>query len=78
VAAGKRTQLATAEVDTGTGKWATMSIKMVGDRIECSINGKKYLQATDSTFDRAGAVGLWTKADAKTYFDGLKVRPAGK
>jgi hypothetical protein len=47
---------------------------MAGDRIACYLDGKKYLEARDATFARAGKVGLWTKADAQTHFDDLRVR----
>jgi Domain of Unknown Function (DUF1080) len=73
VVAGKRTQLESkADLKAAAGQWHTLSIKMAGDRIECSLNGVKYLEATDGTFAKAGAVGLWTKADAQTYFDDFK------
>jgi hypothetical protein len=29
----------------------------------------------DSTFPDAGSVGVWTKADSVTEFDGLSVEP---
>jgi hypothetical protein len=32
------------------------------------------LEVRDSTFTDAGKVGLWSKADARTWFDDLKVR----
>jgi hypothetical protein len=34
------------------------------------------LDTRDSTFSDAGKVGLWTKADSVTAFDGLTVAPA--
>jgi hypothetical protein len=37
------------------------------------LDGKPYLQATDSTFAQPGKIGLWTKADAVTHFDELTV-----
>ena len=74
VVAGKRLQLAAKEeLVVKAGEWHTLAIKMTGDQIECSLDGKKYLEAKDATFDKAGKVGLWTKADAQTYFDDLKV-----
>ena len=48
--------------------------RMTGKQIACYLDGKKYLEATDDTFTRAGKIGLWTKADAQTWFDELKVR----
>lgn len=74
VVAGKRSaEFQDAEVKVPAGEWHTLSIKMVGDKIECSVDGKKYLDATDATFTKAGKVGLWTKADAQTSFDNFRV-----
>lgn len=79
VKGGKRTQLATKEdIGTPRGRWFTVSVRHVGDRIECSLDGKKLLEATDATFPEAGKVGVWTKADAVTHFDRLRFTPAGK
>lgn len=78
VVAGKRTQLATKEqLKALTNEWHKLSVKMVGNKIECSFNGKKYLEAKDDTFDTAGKVGLWTKADAQTYFDQFVIAQTG-
>ncbi|MSP20593.1 MAG: DUF1080 domain-containing protein [Alphaproteobacteria bacterium] len=72
---GRRTQLATAEnLPIGTGEWFTMRIVQRGDHIEGYINGQKVLDARDRTFAEAGAIGLWTKADATTSFDDLVVK----
>ena len=48
-------------------------MECVGDRIICSYDGKKKIEATDDTFEDAGKVGLWTKADSVTYFDDLRI-----
>ena len=53
--------------------WHTLRVTMTGDRIECYYDGKKYLDVRDATFKDAGRIGLWTKADAQTRFDDLKV-----
>jgi hypothetical protein len=44
---------------------------MEGDHIECYYDGKKYLEAKDTTFPEAGKIGLWSKADAQSQFDDL-------
>jgi len=72
IVAGKRTQLKSAEVELAKG-WHTLRVTMQGDAIECYIDGKKCLEAKDATLADAGAVGLWTKADAQTHFDDLTV-----
>jgi len=51
---------------------------MVGEQIECLLDGKKLIEATDGTITKAGRVGLWTKADAQTSFDDFRVRDLGK
>ncbi len=67
---GKRTQLATAEdIKAPAGEWHTLEIEHVGNRIECELDGKVILTATDDSIKKPGKVGLWTKADAHTYFD---------
>lgn len=71
---GKRTQLASVDVEAEAGKWHTLGVTMKRDAIICSLNGKKYLEAHDGSFSDAGKVGLWTKADARTYFDDFQAR----
>src|SRR6266568_5069345 len=77
VVGGKRTQIAgKEELKVPTGEWHTLKIEMAGDRIECYLDGKKEIEFKDSTITKEGKVGLWSKADAQTYFDAFKV--AGK
>jgi hypothetical protein len=71
---GKRTQFASAEAKVPLGEWHTMKIEHKGDHIECYLDGKKYFDVRDSTFNDAGKVGLWSKADAQSYFDDLKIK----
>src|SRR5947209_7904282 len=53
VVAGKRIQLATQEELTSpAGAWHTLKVTMKGDQIECSLNGKQYLEAKDMTFTK--------------------------
>jgi hypothetical protein len=74
VVAGKRAkEFQSADVKVKAGEWHTLKVTMKGDHIECSLDGKKYLDVKDDTFKEAGKVGLWTKADAQTSFDDFKV-----
>jgi hypothetical protein len=70
---GKRKQLVSVDSDIKQAEWFTMAIEAKGNRITCSLNGKKLIDSTDDTFQLAGLIGLWTKADAITYFDDLKI-----
>jgi iron(III) transport system substrate-binding protein len=70
---GVRKQLESAKIETEAGRWYTIRVTMTGPHIACHLDGKKLLEADDSTFPDAGMVGLWTKADAVTSFDDLTV-----
>jgi hypothetical protein len=71
---GKRSQFATQEdLKAPLGEWHRLKIKHKGDHIECFLDDKKYLDVKDETFKDAGKIGLWSKADAQSYFDDLKV-----
>jgi hypothetical protein len=70
---GNRIQMESARVTINTGEWYSLKVTMKGDKIKCYFNGKPELETTDSTFKKAGKVGLWTKSDAVTYFDDFKV-----
>jgi cyclophilin family peptidyl-prolyl cis-trans isomerase len=71
VKAGKRTQLGSAEVSSDAKEWHRIRIDHIGTRIAASFDGKTVFTLEDSTFADAGRIGLWTKADAGTWFDDL-------
>ena len=77
VVAGKREQLATANVKVPSNEWHTLGLRAQGERFTISFKGKELYSATDKTFAAAGSVALWTKADSVTRFDKLdiNVRP---
>ena len=67
---GKRTLIQNVDI-THTDGWHTLRVTMNGDQITCYYDGKKYLEAKDSTLPDAGKIGLWSKADAQSQFDDL-------
>lgn len=67
---GQRTLFANADIPHGDG-WSTLRVTMKGDRITCYLDGNKVLEHQDSTFPDAGLIGVWSKADARSYFDDL-------
>jgi hypothetical protein len=71
---GKREQLASADVALDPAGWHKLAVRMRGERIECELDGRLQLQASDATFAGAGRIGLWTKADARTAFDDLALK----
>jgi hypothetical protein len=70
VVGGKRTLLDSVDIKHTDG-WHTIRVTMRGDRIDCYYDGKRYLDANDTTLTDAGRIGLWSKSDARTYFDDL-------
>jgi hypothetical protein len=56
-----------------SGQWSTLRVVAVGPRFDVYLNGGKLFEVEDTTFSRAGKVGVWTKADSVTHFDDLAV-----
>ncbi len=69
---GDRKQLKSARVEIPSGQWHTIKIENEGNHIKCWYNGDLLLDVKDDTF-KEGKVGVWTKADAVTYFDDIEV-----
>jgi hypothetical protein len=72
---GRRMQLKSANAKVPANVWHTLALKAEGDRFTISFDGKQLYTVTDGTFDKAGRVGLWTKADSVTRFDRLEITP---
>jgi len=71
---GRRRELAgVGDLDIGAGRWFTIRVVHVGAHITGWLDDKKLLEVDDSHFPDAGGVGVWTKADAATWFDDLRI-----
>ncbi len=67
---GDRSSIYSAKVGgQNTGEWQTVRVRAEGNRIRAWWNDREVMDFIDDTFGGAGQVGLWTKADAITYFD---------
>jgi hypothetical protein len=53
-------------------QWSELRMVAVGKLFTVYLGGEKLYDVEDETFKEAGKIGLWTKADAVTYFDDLK------
>jgi len=71
---GHRRELASASIALSAG-WHEMTITQIGDSFQGALDGQILLEHSDDTFAKAGGVGLWTKADAVTYFTDFQVTP---
>jgi hypothetical protein len=79
VVKGKRTLLGKpVQVAEPAGTWHTIQIMHVGTHIECYLSGKKLIELDDGSLTEPGMIGLWTKADAVTSFDGVTAVAAKK
>ena len=56
-------------------QWHTLRVLTNGCRIQVYFDDKQVFDLCDQTFS-TGRVGLWTKSDAVTYFDDLKLQIA--
>jgi len=61
------------KADVPHRQWNELRVLVKGKLIEVFLNDRKLFDVEDDTFQTAGRVGLWTKADAVTQFDDLTV-----
>jgi hypothetical protein len=73
IEAGKRTELASANLKVTPNQWHNLKFEMQGILLNVSYDRKEIIKAVDSTFRQPGKIGLWTKADSVTYFDNLTI-----
>lgn len=73
VVRGRRSMITGVRLKVDPGKWHKIMVKTKGKRIRVYFDGRLYLEAEDSTFSGPGRVGLWTKADAASFFDDFQV-----
>ncbi len=57
----------------GSG-WNSLGLKVIDDVFTVYLNDKQIFQVKDQTFTGEGKVGLWTKADAVSYFDDFQIK----
>lgn len=53
--------------------WHTIKLDIKSNLFTVYMDNVELFKVEDSTFPNAGKVGLWTKADAVTYFDDFKI-----
>lgn len=73
VVRGVRRQIAGVNVPVLTGKVQQLGVRIEGDAIKVSFDGRSLINVNDRTIQGSGAVGLWTKADSLTAFYELTV-----
>ena len=53
------------------GAWHVLRVEFSGAHIAVSLDRTRYIELEDTHIVGSGAVGLWTKADSVTAFDGF-------
>jgi hypothetical protein len=51
-----------------------LRVEHKGDTVKVYLDDEVLIVEKDRHFREAGKVGLWTKADAQTYFDDFLIR----
>jgi hypothetical protein len=70
---GRRSSLKDGPAKVASGQWQELRVEARGETLRGFLNGAPVVEARDTTFKNAGAVGLWTKADSQTCFDNVEV-----
>ena len=70
---GRRITIRYVDVPVAKNQWHTLRVEFRGGHMRVTLDGKVYIDADDDHIAGAGAVGVWTKADAQSRFAGLTV-----
>ncbi|MEM7152233.1 MAG: hypothetical protein AAF799_05290 [Myxococcota bacterium] len=73
VQSGSRSALGKVELDLDPAAWHSLRVVSEGAVMQLFIDDEPVLRVEDDTHKKPGQVGLWTKADAATWFDDLSV-----
>ena len=68
---GRRITIKYADAPVAKAQWHVLRVEFGGTRIAVALDGKRYIELDDAHIAGAGAVGVWTKADSVTVFDGF-------
>jgi hypothetical protein len=68
---GKRNTLKYVDAPVPGNVWHALRVEFAAKRIRVIFDGKPYIELDDAHIGGAGAVGVWTKADSVTVFDGF-------
>jgi hypothetical protein len=66
---GVRKELHRVPLKVTPNQWHTLRVNFYGSHITVTFDGQKAMDWDDDTFTKAGAAGVWTKADSVMLFD---------
>jgi hypothetical protein len=66
---GRRNTIKYVDAAVARNEWHVLRVEFAGAQIRVLLDGKQYIELSDSHSSGRGAVGVWTKADSVTAFD---------
>lgn len=73
---GTRHTLQYVDAPVAPNVWHRLRVEFTGPRIAVFLDGKRYIDFSDTHIVGSGVVGVWTKADSVTVFDEFSSTPA--
>ena len=71
---GERGPLIGPELPISSGVWHEMVVQCNGNQIQCKLDGKELITATDRVNPfTSGKIGFWTKSDSVSYFTDTRI-----
>ena len=67
--AGSRRTIQYKDAPVAGNAWHTLRVDFKGSSIRVALDGKVYIDLTDTHITGPGKAGVWTKADSVTLFD---------
>ena len=68
---GRRITIKYVDAPVPAHQWHMLRVEFSGRAISVVFDGKQYIRVEDERIAGEGAVGVWTKADSVTAFDGF-------
>ena len=68
---GRRNTIKYVDAPVRSNVWHMLRVEFAGRKIRVLLDGKNYIDLEDGRIAGPGAVGVWTKADSVTAFDGF-------
>ena len=68
---GSRKTIKYVDAPVAAGSWHTLRVEFACKHITVSLDGQRSIEMDDTHIGGPGKIGVWTKADSVTVFDGF-------
>ena len=72
---GRRNTIKYVDAPVAGNVWHVLRVEFSGASVRVALDGKTYIDVSDTHIGGPGAVGMWTKADSVTAFDDFSFGP---